>query len=121
MVHSEFIKNYKEHKISISIDRTKSLLLVEQGYLGKSYYISQILFSWLWILGIIGGIFLYIFYTWWASLISIIIGLGLPGAIKMTAMQGVRDKLLEDSEFYEYAKQNNIFIINTQSFFSNPL
>ena len=112
MVHKEFVQKYKSRQISVSIDQSKSFELVNAGLLGKPYYISQIFYSWIWVLGIIGGILLLIFYKWWVGLLIMIISIGLPGAIRKTAAQGIRDKLLEDPEFYEIAKENSLFFIN---------
>jgi hypothetical protein len=112
MDHHEFVAKYRSRKISISIDRSLALEAVRVGLLGKSYYISQIFFSWIWIIGLVGGVILIFLYKWWVGLLVVIISLALPGSLKDTAAQGIRDKLIEDSEFFDFAQRNNLFKIN---------
>jgi hypothetical protein len=112
MDHEEFVSKFRARKISVSVNRSIALEAVRAGFLGKSYYVSQIFFSWVWILGLVGGVILIFLYKWWVGLLVIVISLGLPGAIKDTAAKRIKDKLIESPEFYEFAQRHDLFVIN---------
>ncbi len=56
-----------------------------------------------------------IWYIWWVGLIVLLISLALPNAIQTTAAQGMRDKLIEDEEFYNFARELEPFRITEKS------
>jgi|GEM_PF-1119731 len=112
MGHEEFVRKFRTGEIALHVDKSLAMRAVTAGLLPKGYGAAQTFYSWLWILGLLAGIPLMIWYKWWVGLIALILGFALPSAIKKTATEGVRDKLLEDPEFYDFAKRMGLFRIS---------
>ena len=115
MDHSEFVEKWNSRKILLHIDKSLAFRAVEAGVLPGGYRAAQRFNSWLWILGLIASVPLMIWYIWWVGLIVLLISLALPGALKATAAQGVRDQLIENKQFYKFAQENNLFRITERT------
>ncbi|QPJ66373.1 MAG: hypothetical protein G3M78_13600 [Candidatus Nitrohelix vancouverensis] len=111
MKHEKFVEKLRNGDIHIVIDRAVAFKIVETGRLGAAYQKTQTVYTWIWFLGLPLGIALALLYKWWLGLIVIFISLGLPQGIKRSASRGVRDKLIEDPEFFEFALQYKAFEI----------
>lgn len=101
MNHQEFIQKYKNREISISVNKEAASFIVKHGHLGKSYLLCDILFSLLFIIGLISSIILFFVYSKAIGIIVFVISLFIPGALKKSASQGIIDKIIEDPDFYE--------------------
>lgn len=64
-------------------------------------------YEWVWLGLLIGGIVM-LFYTWWVGALMLFFSFKLPAAIRRTAAQGVRDRMLVDEEFYQLALSSNL-------------
>ncbi len=109
MDHGEFLEKWNAGKLALHVDKSLALRATDVGLLPPGYRAAQNLYGWIWILGLLAAIPLMIWYIWWVGLIVFLVSLALPDAIKTTASQGVRDKLIEDEAFYNFAKEHGLF------------
>lgn len=105
--HHEFKESHQGGKLRINVQQVQASKLVRDGLVGNNYRLAQLLYEWLWFGGLIGGVIL-LFYKWWLALIVLFIAFKLPAAIRSTAAQGIRDKMLADEAFYNMALESGL-------------
>lgn len=112
MNHEDFVALYRARRIQLHIDKGLALKLVSAGAIPGGYSAAQNFFGWLWIIGLVAGPVVGFFYLWWVGALIFVVALMVPGALKETAAQGVRDHLLSDPGFYEIAREKGFFRVS---------
>lgn len=115
MDHAEFVEKWESGKLALHVDKSLAFQAADAGLLPPGYRAAQTFYGWVWILGLLAAVALMIWYIWWVGLIVLLVSLALPNAIKTTASQGIRDKLVEDEEFYNFARELELFQITEKS------
>ena len=115
MDHAKFVEKWKSGKLALHVDKSLALRAADAGLLPPGYRAAQTFYGWVWILGLLVAVPLIIWYIWWVGLIVLLVSLALPNAIKSTASQGIRDKIVEDEEFYIFARKLELFRITEKS------
>ncbi len=115
MDHAEFVEKWNAGKLALHVDKSLAVRAADMGLLSRGYRAAQILYTWFWIIGILAAIPLIIWYIWWVGVVVLLVSLALPAAIKRTAAEGMRDKLIEDKAFYDFAEEHGLFRVTEKS------
>jgi hypothetical protein len=112
MEYSEFVNSWKQQSHNVTVNRSKALQVMNRGILPKQYQYAHIFWTWVWILMYPVGIALMFFTKWWIGLIFLIFVPGtISTAVKKSAMQFMIDHALENPEFYKFAIEQEIIIL----------
>jgi hypothetical protein len=115
--HSDFVTAWKAGKLQVHVERAKALqILADPAVAPASTRRSQLLWTWLWILSVPAALAVMYFYRWWAGLLllaTVTPALGL--STKKSTRQLMIDRVLADSDFYDYAIQAGIVHVREKS------
>lgn len=112
MTHEEFVKAYNEKRISVKVNRSLAIQLMQTTAPAKRYQYAHIFWTWIWVLSIPAAIICFIWVKWWVALIVLAVGLSLPKAIKEAACQNILEQALEDKEFYNLAIELKALVVS---------
>jgi len=109
MTYQEFNKLRSERKISMGINHSIALKLVD--LLPKNYQYAHIFWSWIWVLSVPTFLLIAILYKWWVGLsLLIFITPLLFSSIKKSAAQFVIQHAEENQDFFEYLVKNELLL-----------
>ncbi len=118
MNRKQFEKLWDSGRVRIHVDETEAFKAVLRGHLGKKRRRS--LFLWLGFAGIVLGLAVAIMITGsfeygiegfgqgWLGALLFLLGLALPLAQRGSAAQIVRNRVIRDPKFYEFAWDHGI-------------
>ena len=110
MTHSEFLEAYHAREVKIHINRSEALHLVKTKLFDRYTATAFLILTWISVLLFPAAIALFI----WFKLLSIfvlIIAFMLPNAIRTSAAQSVRDKILKDEVAYYNLTRSKIVVV----------
>ena len=111
MTHSEFIEAYHARKVKVHISKSAALHLVQTKLFDRSTATAFLILTWISVLLFPVAIAIFIWFNKLLSILVLIIAFMLPGAIRTSAAQSVRDKILEDEAVYYDLTNSKIVIV----------
>lgn len=125
MERSEFDKLWFTGNVRIIVDDKKAWLAVWKGHLGQVVKLSQIIRGTFALILASLGVFIMtkaqftlspveIGFSWW-GLVLFLLAAGIPFLMKNSAAQAVKNRIIRDPEFYDQAKEMELF--NTEEYY----
>ncbi len=116
MDYEEFKRAWSNGQIEVSVDRAKALRIASSSILPKRYRFAHWFWATVWLLSMPIGIAVIFLYKWWVGLLILVfVTPAIGSGTKTSAMQFMIDHAIEESSFYKYALENNVFIISTKA------
>lgn len=111
MTHKEFLEAYRERKVSIKINKSEALRLVQTKLFDKSTATAFLILTWISVLLFPTAIAIFIWLNKLISLLVLLLALMLPSTIRTSAAQSVRDLILKDEEKFDFLININVVTI----------
>jgi hypothetical protein len=116
MDHATFVEEYRSGTLSIHVDRSGALRIMQGNMLPKRYRAAHHFWTWIWMLSFPGFIAVAVFYKWWVGLILLIfVTPTISRSITQSACEFVLEHALEDEGFFRLVSQNELISIERRT------
>jgi hypothetical protein len=113
MDHHEFVQNWKEKKIQVTVNRSAALQIAGSTMFPKQYRFAHHFWSWIWFISIPASfVTMYVYSGWVGLFILVAVGPALSWSVKQSAFTFMIDYALENSEFYNFAIDKDVIRIS---------
>ncbi len=117
--HDAFIKLYNSGLISVGIDKSLSLRLIDHPFVPNRFKVAHYFWSWIWVFLLPISIVLMIWVKVWLGILMLILIPIMGKAIKESSSQFVFEVALENEEFYLDAIDTGALNIKTTTVAEN--
>jgi len=109
--HDEFVKAYRNGYAIVKVNIINSQTLLRTRWMPARYRAAYYFWTFGWFFSLPIAIACFIWIKWWAGLAVLLFGIGLPRAIRQSAVNFVIEQALENSEFYNIVKKTKTLIV----------
>ena len=107
----QFIEMYKAHKITVSVDKSKSPIFMRSSVAPSNWRVTLTFLNILTIIALPTAIVLFFYVSWWIPVIILSLVFTFRAAIKSETAKAVIEESLKDPEFYVQAVLQGIMRI----------
>jgi hypothetical protein len=119
--HEKFVEGYNSGQIKAHVDRSAAGYFFEQkGLISDSHRRKQAFIRFLFFGGIILGVALLFFTSWYYGAISIVFGVFMANRAQGAAVEGLLSAAINDRGVYELAIENKALVIEFDASRSSP-
>ena len=111
ITHEEFVNDWNNGKIDVSVDQTKALDIANANVLPKRYQYAHLFWSWIWMLSMPAGFAVMYFFEVWQGILILCFSYILYKSVRKSAMQFMIDHALENPRFYDAACSSDLINI----------
>jgi len=116
MEYEDFLAKYKNGLLSVKVNGSLALRIMNSDLLPKQYRYAHIFWSWIWILSIPLSIALMIWVKWWIGLLVLFFVTPIISkSTKRSGCQFMIEQAIDNPEFYKYATENGVLIVEEKS------
>lgn len=100
--HAEFLREYRIGKMTVLVNRSRAGDFVLSEFGRPEYKLAHYFWTWLAILCVLGGLLLWVFYSWKIGVGLLFLGIMLNSSARKSAGQFVLGQMLDNEDFWTY-------------------